>query len=117
MLRPRAPSLRVRALLALSGLLLPHAASGVKQSTILNQRRLLLGRVLHAPADDTVALSDGRSLRREQAIGVDGAFELVCQLNSDVTIEIHLPGEPAPRKFGPFRTKGLGETLDVGTLE
>ena len=74
MLRPRAPSLRVRVLLALSGLLLPHAASGVKQSTILNQRRLLLGRVLHAPADDTVALSDGRSLRREQAIGVDGAF-------------------------------------------
>ena len=68
MLRPRAPSLRVRALLALSGLLLPHAASGVKQSTILNQRRLLLGRVLHAPADDTVALSDGRSLRREHAI-------------------------------------------------
>ena len=58
MLRPRAPSLRVRALLALSGLLLPHAASGVKQSTILNQRRLLLGRVLHAPADDTVALSE-----------------------------------------------------------
>ena len=76
----------LRALVSL--FLLPCAASAVKQSTILNQRRLLLGRVLDAPADHTVALSDGRSLRREQAIGVEGAFafEIPSVDNQTLTI-------------------------------
>lgn len=46
-----------------------------------------------------------------------GVFEVICQLNSSVNIEIVDPGQTRKQRFGPFRTAGLGETVDVGTLD
>ena len=46
-----------------------------------------------------------------------GMFEIVAQLHSSVTISVKLNGEKKAKRFGPYKTMGLGEILDVGELE
>lgn len=51
----------------------------------------------------------------------DGVFEIVCQHDSTVRLEVQVDPQPGmPGKvweFGPFGTGQLGDTLDVGVLE
>ena len=52
----------------------------------------------------------------------DGTFEIVCQIQSQVILEIEVDPQPGSQsgpvwKFGPFKTGELGQILDVGVLE
>jgi len=53
---------------------------------------------------------------------LDGSFEIVCQHQSQVNLEVEVDPQPGSQrgqvwKFGPFQTGNLGDILDVGALE
>lgn len=56
----------------------------------------------------------------------DGVFEVVCQHESEVRLEVQVnpekgntctPGKSHTWHFGPFKTGSIGDVLDVGTLQ
>lgn len=57
-----------------------------------------------------------------RASSKDGVFEIVCQHQSQVRLEVEVDPQPGSTerlvwKFGPFETGELGDILDVGALE
>merc|ERR1712070_785695 len=57
-----------------------------------------------------------------RASSKDGVFEIVCQHQSQVRLEVEVGPQPGSTerlvwKFGPFETGELGDILDVGALE
>lgn len=92
-----------------------HQGCGLQQGAAHVQR---MGAVrVAARGGDYAGVSYAR------ASPVNGAFEIVCQHQSQVFIDIEVDPQPGSNErgpvwnFGPFQTGELGDILDVGALE